>query len=233
MKPLKCNLEIFDNEKLLKKTLTIMERDYRPYDPGRYLYKLILQYDDKDKYSHEFIKLTYVTLSAWNMNSRGAKLNKFDSFKKSIQENRRLLRFFADKSIEDIDNIKEELRELFSKLKLVSKNRYSLVTFSKFLHFYFPKLVVPIDRKYTCTFFHTTIPLGSKEEGQFEKFIQIEEEFSEFSKRHNLKKYVNKNWNLCETKVMDNMIIGHQLNSKKRKMNNEKSGINNRGTVRR
>jgi len=205
------NLEEFDNVNLLEKTLAITEEKYRRYDPGWYLYRLISRYDDKDKYSHEFIELVYVTLSAWNMNSRGAKLNEFDMFKKSIINNKILLEYFTDKSINDVVNIdiQNNLKELFFKLKLVYRNKPLLVTFSKFLHFYFPKLIVPIDRTYTCKYFYGNTSIPSKLEGQFEKFIQIEKEFSEFSKRHYLKKYLTKDWNLCETKVMDNMIIGY------------------------
>jgi hypothetical protein len=97
------NLEIFNNENLLEKALVITEKNYRPYDSGWYLYKLVSQYD-KNKYSHEFIELVYVTLSAWNMNSRGAKLNDFDLFKESIIKNKILLEYFTYKSIKDIVN---------------------------------------------------------------------------------------------------------------------------------
>jgi hypothetical protein len=204
------NLDKFDDMALLEKTLAITEKNYRPYDPGWYLYRLISQYN-KDKYSHEFIELVYVTLSAWNMNSRGAKLNDFDLFKESIIKNMISLQYFTDKSIKDIANIEiqNNLSELFTKLKLVYKGKPLLVTFSKFLHFYFPKLIVPIDRTYTCNYFfgHTNIP--SSLDGQFKKFILIEKEFSVFYKKHNLKKYLTKDWNICETKVMDNMIIGY------------------------
>jgi hypothetical protein len=204
------NLKVFDDINMLEKTLVITEENYRPYDPGWYLYRLVSQYNG-DKYSHEFIELVYVTLSAWNMNSRGAKLNDFDLFKKSVKDNKILLEYFNNKSIKDIINIEIQniLKELFFKLKLVYKDKPLLVTFSKFLHFYFPKLVVPIDRTYTCNYFygHTSIPATL--DGQFKKFIQIEKEFSEYCKRHNLKKYLSKDWNLCETKVMDNMIIGY------------------------
>ena len=145
------------------------------------------------------------------MNSRGARLNDFSKFKESIMKHKKELMYFTNKSIKDITNkeVQDKLDVLFNKLKLVYKGKPILVTFSKFLHFYFPKLVVPIDRTYTCNYFFGNTSIPKTPDGQFKKFILMEEEFAEFSKRHNLKKYITKDWNLCETKVMDNMIIGY------------------------
>jgi hypothetical protein len=212
------DLKIFNTENYLKKVLRATEKKYRPYDAGWYLYRQILQ-SDKDKYGHEFIELVYATLSAWNMNSRGARLNDFDLFEKTIKENKRSLKYFTDKSIKDIVNndIQNRLKKLFFELKLVGENKPPLVTFSKFLHFYFPELIVPIDRTYTCRYFYNNTSIPQTLDGQFKNFIQIEEKFSEFSQKHDLKKYLTKTWALCETKVMDNMIIGHiMLKEKKR-----------------
>jgi hypothetical protein len=121
------------------------------------------------------------------------------------------LKKLEDKTIGDIENIGVEnvLEELFFNLKLVYKDKPLLVTFSKFLHFYFPKLIVPIDRAYTCNYFYGTKKNPKTLDKQFEKFIQIEKEFSRFSKENNLEKYLTDKWNLCETKTMDNMIIGY------------------------
>jgi hypothetical protein len=204
------NLDKFENKTLLEKTLKITEKNYRPYDPGWYLYKLVFEYD-KNKYSHEFIELVYVTLSAWNMNSRGAKLNDFNLFKETIIENKNLLQKLQNKIICDIENIETEniLNELFFMLKLVYKGKPLLVTFSKCLHFYFPDLLVPIDRTYTCNYFYGNTSVPSTLDGQFKKFIQIEKEFAKFYKKTDLQKYVTKDWNLCKTKIMDNMIIGY------------------------
>jgi len=70
------NLNIFLEENgLLDKSLKEVKDNYRPLDPGWYLYrKICLEKDINKKFEDEFIELVYVTLSAWNMNSRGAKL---------------------------------------------------------------------------------------------------------------------------------------------------------------
>ena len=204
------NLDKFKKKNLLERSLKKTESSYRPYDPGWYLYREVLNFN-KDKFSKEFIELVYVTLAAWNMNSRGAKLNDFHLFSKTIKDNKKLLLKLENKTIKNIGNTEIEniLRELFFNFKLVYEGKPLLVTFSKFLHFYFPKLLVPIDRTYTLNYFfgHTNIP--PKLDGQFKKFLQIEGEFSGFYKETNLKKYKTNDWNLCETKIMDNMIIGY------------------------
>jgi hypothetical protein len=205
------NLDWFEKENNLKKVIDYNEKNYRTYDPGRILYRFVLKYKG-DKYSDEFIELIYATLIAWNMNSRRAKLNNFNAFKKSIIDNKYLMKKLSNKSLVDIkdENVVYILSKLFINLKLVDKTKKStLVTFSKFIHFYFPELIVPIDRTYTCKYFGGSIPEDNR--GQLKKFFDIENEFSKYRQKMNktLKKYKNESWNLCINKIMDNMVIGY------------------------
>ena len=81
----------FNNPSLIEKSLSVVRHNYRPLDPGLYLYQELLKYKLSDKFSTNFIKLMYVTLSAWNMNSRGAKLQEFDIFKESVLNHKEIL----------------------------------------------------------------------------------------------------------------------------------------------
>ena len=91
---MKYNLSVFNDESVLHKCINETTLNYRAYDPGIYLYKLIFNFTYEDKFSNEFIELVYATLCAWNMNSRAAELTEFNDFKKSIIENKsKIIRF--------------------------------------------------------------------------------------------------------------------------------------------
>lgn len=158
-------LNIFlDDKNLIDKVLNEVKGNYRPYDPGNYLYREVCKERDINrKFEDRFIELIYVTLSAWNMNSRGAKLSDFEEFRGSIKTNKKHIMDLSGYRIEEIreiefENIIKILENLFNDLKLVGKNKNDkekprLVTFSKTMHFLLPDLIVPIDRTYTLIFF--------------------------------------------------------------------------------
>lgn len=75
-KPLKFE-KIMSNKDLLEKIIDLTRKEYRPFDPGSYLYRLMLsKRNEVDIFSDEYLELVYTTLIAWNMNGRGAKLIK-------------------------------------------------------------------------------------------------------------------------------------------------------------
>jgi len=205
-------LSIFKNEDVLNIALKTTTEVYRLYDPGWYLYRLVFNYKGK-KFSHEFIELVYVTLSAWNMNSRGAKLSEFEIFENSILKNKNLkiLNSLNGKAnFINNDNIDKEIKYLFYNLVLVDSDKPPLVTFSKAMHFFFPELVVPIDRKYSCNYFYNSINIPKEIDKQWKMFLEIQKEFCDFSKNNDLLlQFIDNNWNLCKNKIMDNMIIGY------------------------
>ncbi|MDP3765034.1 MAG: hypothetical protein Q8R04_00825 [Nanoarchaeota archaeon] len=216
-------LNIFvDNKSLIDKALNEVKVNYRPYDPGWYLYlKICKEKDIKNKFKDQFIELIYVTLSAWNMNSRGAKLAKFQEFKKSIIKNKKnivaLSKYRLDKlSNTEYDKVIKILEYLFYNLKLVGYNNNKknsekprLVTFSKTIHFLLPNLVVPIDRKYTLNFFYNNASINNKLELQFQKFSYIFKECSSFALEVKLNSKVGNSWNQNIPKAIDNIIIGY------------------------
>jgi hypothetical protein len=200
----------FRDDDTIKNYLNITKEKYRGATPkASLLYSKVRSYKG-DKFTDEFIRLIYDTLSAWGMNSRGARLNKLSIIKKSLQENKERilsLNCFTIKDIEKNMNIQNTLRYLFKYLQLVDAGKTPLVTFSKTMHFYFNNLIVPIDRTYTAQFFNKNVP--SKKEKQWDYFITIEKAFSLFSNKIDIGKYIDeeRNWNIPKT--IDNMIIGY------------------------
>jgi len=209
-KIIKHSLSKFENEELLQKTLDETRSYYRPLDPGFYLYNKIIEFNIDQKFNYDFIELLYVTLAAWNMNSRGAKLQDFQLFKQSILDHKNDINIIQDATINTIQEVSiiSKLKSLFYSLDLVAKSKPALVTFSKTMHFLLPKLVVPIDRKYTLMYFYENVNIPDQHEKQFEIFQEIETEYSKFAIKKDLSKYIDRKWNTTETKVMDNMIIG-------------------------
>jgi len=224
-KPLKYQKLISDKD-VLEKVIEKTKTDYRPLDPGQYLYNLLLEKRKKiDIFSDEYLELVYTTLIAWNMNGRGAKLNDFNLFKETIRKNKVKINTLKDYKIERL-NEKEKAEvlkiseELFNNLDLVgmswtgNKIKSKLVTFSKTLHFLIPNLFVPIDRKYTLDFFYSNkmVPTDSNHkrnnEKQIEVFNELFEKFCEIAKVYNLKRYIDNKWNINIPKIIDNSIIG-------------------------
>jgi len=203
------NTRFYNKESILK-YLNITKTVYKgATDKAHPYYLKILSYSG-DKFSDEYFRLVYDTLSAWGMNSRGAKLNKLSIIKKSIIDNREKLLLLNDYVIGDIEkNIKLQriLRDLFFDLKLVAIDKTPLVTFSKTMHFFFNKLIAPIDRKYTRSFFGKSIPSNILK--QCEYFLDIEKAYSCFSKKADIEQYVDKEYNRNIPKTLDNLVIGY------------------------
>jgi len=196
----------------IKKLLDYTNEEYRPYDPGLYLYNLMSNYSFEKKFSDEFIELVYTTLTAWNMNQRGAKLAKFDLFKQSILDNKDTIQSLEKYRIEELDSItdaiEKPIRALFKKLDLV-ETQSKLVTFSKTLHFFLPNLLMPIDRAYTLRFFYKNYSEANADE-QIQIYLDILDQFRQFAKKHRDNKAFkerNKRWDKNLPKMIDNIII--------------------------
>ena len=100
------------------------------------------------------------------------------------------------------------------------------------MQFFLPNLVAPIDRRYTLNFFYygidewmdnfygknnKSVYISKNEDRQWERFVEIEKYFSEFTARNIniLEKNINKNnWNQNIPKILDNLIIGRILTHK-------------------
>jgi len=220
MKKIIKSLTTIINAEDIQDLLDDTNQNYRPHDPGGYLYNLMLKYSFEDKFSDEFVELVYTTLIAWNMNQRAAKLSDFDLFKESLFENKDTIHQMEKYRIEELESIvpiEKPIRLLFEKLNLVAVRKPKLVTFSKTLHFFLPDLLMPIDRTYTLLFFYNHYNIADNDE-QIQKYLYVLEQFRQFAKKHR----DDKAFKECDKrliknipKMIDNIIIGY---IKKKKM---------------
>jgi hypothetical protein len=207
-------------EKEITELLEYTEANYR-IDKANIFYDQVLRFPKKEIGSDRFVELVYETLKVWNMDNRGAKLTDFETFKNSLQENNDVIQSLAKLRIEKLketDNqLKETIKSLFQNLKLVKTNS-PLVTFSKTMHFFLPNLFMPVDRKYTIKFFHTTIS-SSTSERQFQNFCKIFEQFRQFANENRsiLEAQIDPNsrWNKNIPKIIDNIIIAYMKHVEK------------------
>tara|TARA_Y100000310_G_C20699915_1_gene828763 strand:- start:6174 stop:6857 length:684 start_codon:yes stop_codon:yes gene_type:complete len=197
-------------------TLNKTVKDYRPYNPGWYLYRMLNRLRKKgiSIFSDEYLELVYVTLSAWNMNSRAARLNEFEKFKDIIRDNKKLINsldnYQIDKLTEpDLEIVIKTLKKLFFNMKKICLQSSKVVTFSKCLHFLLPNLVVPVDGRYTLSFFKKSPIIPKELEKQFELYKNMFLAFVNLSNKIDFSKYLNQRWNENVPKVMDNLIIGY------------------------
>ena len=204
---------VFSQKKAIKKYLDTTSTDYRYLEPGRLLYIMTMKFGYKDKFSDKFLELAYTTLKAWGMDSQSARLVKFSEFKEKICKSKALFDDLKNKKIEQLyaGKLYVQLHDLFKALKL-SETDSQLVTVSKTMHFFLPNLIAPIDRRYTLNFFHKNNQnTFSDIEKQFLVFMKIEEAYSLFSQKHELRAFQDKGWNQNIPKIMDNLVIGYML----------------------
>ena len=203
--------QFIEDKNLIKMALDETKKNYRPLDPGWYLYRKIQKYELENKFTKDFIELVFVTLFAWGMNSRGAKLQEFIPFMDSIMNKKEIFLSLAEKTLFEIENqdVQKNLKDLFWSLDLVANSKPRLVTYSKALHFFLPELIGPIDRKYTMQFFYGNTYVPNSIDRQFERFIDIELQYSKLARSTDLSKYKDDVWNNTIPKIVDNIIIGH------------------------
>jgi hypothetical protein len=224
MKKDKLNL-IFESRECFFDYVKKCNGDYRLVSPSLYLYKKIIEkhrkYNELDKLldDDEFLELIYITLDAWNMNQRGAKLTSFEEFRKSVLNTRSPLKKLYPYKLNllpqnNLDTVVSRIEEIFYALK-VMKSKSKIVGISKALHFLLPNLIMPIDRKYTLNTFYGNNKYSQDIFREFKTFREVFTEFYQISKKLKLseKDIDNFNWNTSIPKLIDNALIG-STNSK-------------------
>ena len=194
--------------------------NYRLVTPSIYLYKKIIEkhkhYGSMNKLldDDEFIELIYMTLIAWNMNQRGAKMVQFKDFKNSILKNKEPLEELYKYKIytldeEHLNEVLEKTKKVFLSLR-VMKTKSQIVGISKTMHFLLPDLIMPIDRRYTMNFFYGNNAYRNERNKEFQQLKEIFIKFYEISKKLKLsdRDVDNFNWNTSVPKLIDNAIIG-------------------------
>ena len=176
--------------------------------------KLAMSENSREFLGLEHIESIYAVLPAWGMHRMGkdvmAKVPNFKRFIKPILKHRDLLLELREKKITDNDLeyvLKNRLLIVFKEIQ-GSISAAKLVANSKVLTHILPKLVAPIDRAYTLTFFNEfgfsrSIPSLLDEQG--EEFVDLTLKMAAIAQRVEEIGYRRRRPYL--PKVVDNLII--------------------------
>jgi len=159
-----------------------------------------------------FVSILYQTLRAWGIGLRGSNLSPYSEFKEALQAKVNQIANLDGLRLDDrqldLQRLSNDLWQLMDSLEIV-QNLAKLVACSKTLHHILPDLVVPIDREYTRKFFRWHGP--EFQYGQ-EKFLFLAiKNFANIARATNPEQFVGKKWDTCQTKVIDNAIVGYMM----------------------
>ena len=165
--------------------------------------------------SDEYMRSLYDTLDAWGMNSQGAEMKEYPEFVKSVRKYRDDIALLDEVRVAQIDaNITWRLWRIIWGMWL-SQTGSPTVTGAKALHHLLPRLLPPIDRRYTRRFFrYSGQPFQDKQEEAFRLMLPY---FARIAQRVDLRRYVGpESWATSESKMIDNAIIGYCIRHTKR-----------------
>jgi hypothetical protein len=201
-------------QKVIETEITAMDQKYKS-GPPLYFYEQVLKCRKTEKKVSVFleneknVEYIYAALTAWDMNSRAAKMQYFTDFRKSLVDNSDLFTGIENTATSllqcDPETLKDYFEQVYNKLAImISGGR--LVSTSKVLHFLFPDLVMPMDRTNTLNYFY-----NNETEG-YERFWEIFEfsyAFAQETKETiDWKSIIGKSkWNTTIPKIIDNAII--------------------------
>jgi hypothetical protein len=163
----------------------------------------------------EFADAVREVLWHWGVGTRGTELLPAEAFRAELRKLAPKLAGLEQMQINDVTLVgpKAALRiwDLIDSLCLVTRDgkpvRNTLVSGSKALHHVLPRLVFPIDREYTQTFFDWHNP-----EFQYNPrdcFILIFVSLADLAKRVNPEHLVGDRWMTSPAKILDNAIVGY------------------------
>ncbi len=151
------------------------------------------------------IEMLYATLVAWDMNSRAAKMKYFDDFKdnllSTVNELQTFERLFINGGDIRSNASFKQLRSIYTRLCLM-KSHSKLVSNSKMLHFLFPNILTPMDRRNSLHFFY-----GNHDES-IDKYIEIVDlTFEILLMPDEWSVHLDTGWNTSIPKMIDNAIL--------------------------
>jgi hypothetical protein len=163
----------------------------------------------------EFADAVRDTLGHWGVGTRGAELVPVEAFRGELRKLARNLDGLDQLQIDDpaLDGPKTALMvwNLLDSICLVMKNgqpvKNKVVSGTKALHHVLPKLVFPIDREYTQTFFGWHNP--EFQNNPQDCFILIFVSIASLAKVINLAQLVGGAWLSSPAKILDNAIVGY------------------------
>ena len=170
----------------------------------------------------DFHNLIYRTLISWDMNNRRAKLVDFESFSSGIKAISTLIRNLAPYSMaeldpEEVNGIESKIKDLFRQFK-VMQSKSQIVGCSKALHFLLPRLIMPIDGKFTLNFLFGYRKYYEDIENETHLFIAIFMAFHSLARRLRIldkEEIFGNSWNTTVPKIIDNAIIGYTIETNK------------------
>jgi len=189
-----------------RKTISLWEAHIKN---GNSTYKNILEDD-------EYPEAIFATLTAWGMNRLGGgpKLKDYPDFKNNLLSIADYLEEIRNYNILEIDQIKNTIEDIFSKLD-PSENERNLIAKSKTLHHLNPEIFPPIDRRYTLellTKIEDLNPPPSLNSWSFRNFWNIIVCFKLTIDRLGfelVQNYIDRKiMDTSLTKIIDNAIIG-------------------------
>lgn len=194
--------------------LELVRSGFKPYSPESYLYRQLVGYSRSDRFlTDDHIEMIYVTLGAWGMSSRAAKLAPYEKFLGSVRKHVDVIKSLKGLILQDLSDREFEwqltvLSGLYKSMAIAEEGRPPFVSFSKAMHFMLPDLCVPMDRHYTLNFFGGEHLVSTK---GFELYGEIYRKYRTYAINHpELSSYLDNKWNLSVPKILDNIVIGYR-----------------------
>ncbi len=212
------NFELFKTRNIFFEYANKIDIKYRKGDDLK-LYKELLKLRKNYRsfndliIDNNFFEKALNVLNRWNMNQQGAKLTSVKEFRDSIiylcEELEKLNDYKLEElSHDDFCKIKPKIVYIFENLQVMD-SKMKLVGNSKAMHFLFPDLIMPIDRKYILDFFYNNRAYNSNNE--IKKFEEIIYAYLQITEKLELTKQDLENnqrsWHTSIPKLIDNAII--------------------------
>ncbi len=177
--------------------------------PELYFYKRLMQLRRECHDITSFLdntycmEILYATLVSWDMNSRGAKMKYFDEFVLNLRS--------CKDEFKTLDSINQEpsfqsfpfqvLELTYEKLNIM-KSGGRLVSNSKLLHFLFPRILMPMDRQNTLSYFY-----GNTNESIHKYLELVRVQFEIIAQKVDWCHLLDDKWNQTVPKLIDNAVI--------------------------
>lgn len=218
----RIQVTVAEIQKIIRSSISRINEEYRQ-GPSLYFYHKVISLCrtrgmSAFLLSDKCIEILYATLAAWDMNTRAAKMENFQEFRHNLQKNRKLFAE-AEKYLpkEPWKTPSGRATALFFLLAINNEMKLmrgdsKIVCNSKCLHFFFPNLCPPIDRGTFTLFF------GNINESE-DKLIRIVDfSYDVIQTLKSPSRYLDREWNICPMKIVDNAIILKRKKIKRRQI---------------
>src|SRR5262249_53788539 len=167
-------------------------------------------------YDDRYFDSLYAMLASWGLHRMGpgnAKLRDIDEIRASLVANADRIRSLERLRLSDlepskVDGVTAEIWSVLKELK-VTRARAFLVANSKALHHVLPRLMPPIDREYTLSFFFGSTSVDGREEAAFRLMYPYFWDVARSQTRVVQSRLRAEGWWTGETKIIDNAIVGY------------------------